>query len=125
MLCGGDLFDVLQHGQRDAEKMRRQMAQEGLAGEDLQQLLHTIEPTRIAHRLAPERTWLFSGRYDTVVPLKNANLLAAAIRLSHDHHVIYDVDHYSGVVRIPEMVTRIQTELKTIVIEKLASATKP
>ena len=122
MLCGGDLYDVLQHGKRDAENMRRQMAEEGLAGEDLRQLLHTIEPTRIAHRLRPDQTWLFSGRFDTVVPLKNANLLAASIQLSDEHHVIYDVDHYSGVVRIPEMVTRIQTELKAIGADKSAAA---
>jgi hypothetical protein len=118
MLCGGDLYDVLQHGKRDAENMRRQLANEGLSGEDLRKLLHTIEPTRIAHRLPPERTWLFSGRFDTVVPLSNANLLASAIHLSDDHHVIYDVDHYSGVVRIPEMVQRIQKEVQSIAAAK-------
>jgi len=119
MLCGGDLFDVLQHGKRDAENMRRQMAEEGLAGEDLRQLLYTIEPTRIAHRLPPDQTWLFSGRFDTVVPMKNANLLASSIQLTHDHHVIYDVDHYSGVIRIPEMVERIQKEVTLIAAGKL------
>ncbi len=112
MLCGGDLYDVLQTGKRDAEKMRRQMAEEGLQGEELKTLLYSIEPTRIAHRLDPKRTWLFSGRYDDVVPLANANLLAQAAKLTPEHHVLYDADHYSGVIRIPEMVKRMQDEIK-------------
>jgi pimeloyl-ACP methyl ester carboxylesterase len=114
MLCGGDLYNVLQTGKRDSEKMRRQMAEEGLAGEELRQLLYTIEPTRIAHRLQPQRTWLFSGRFDDVVPLANANLLAKAANLSAEHHVLYDVDHYSGVTRIPEMIKRIQDEINAL-----------
>ncbi len=114
MLCGGDLYNVLQTGKRDAEKMRRQMADEGLQGEELKTLLYSIEPTRIAHRLDPKRTWLFSGRYDDVVPLANAKLLAQAAKLTSEHHVLYDADHYSGVIRIPEMVKRMQDEIDVL-----------
>lgn len=111
MLCGGDLYQVLQTGQRDAANMRRKMAEEGLEGEALRQLLWTIEPLRVAHRLPPQRTWLFSGRYDDVVPLANAELLAKAAHLGPEHHILYDADHYSGVVRIPEMIDRMRTEM--------------
>jgi hypothetical protein len=114
MLCGGDLFQVLQTGKRDAAKMRRQMADEGLEGETLRDLLHSIEPTRIAHRLDANRTWLFSGRFDDVVPLANANLLADSAGLSPDHHLLYDADHYSGVIRIPEMIKKLQLEMQIL-----------
>jgi hypothetical protein len=102
MLCGGDLYNVLQTGKRDAEKMRRQMAEEGLAGEELRQLLYSIEPTRIAHRLHPQHT------------LANANVLAKVANLPAEHHVLYDADHYSGVIRIPEMIKRIQDEINVL-----------
>ncbi len=114
MLCGGNLFQVLQTGQRDAATMRRKMAEEGLEGDQLRQLLWTIEPTRVAHRLAPDRTWLFSGRFDDVVPLANAELLAKSAGLDADHHILYDADHYSGVARIPEMVQRVRAEMALI-----------
>ncbi len=114
MLCGGDLYDVLQHGDRDAAKMRRQLADEGLAGDKLRELLWSIEPTRVCHRLKPEQTWLFSGRFDSVVPIKNANVLAQHIGLPAEHHVLYDADHYSGVTKIPEMVKRVQDEISRL-----------
>lgn len=120
MLCGGDLYDVLENGKRDAANMRRQLANEGLAGDDLRELLQSIEPLRIAHRLSPQQTWLFSGQLDDVVPMKNANLLAQAARLTPEHHVLYDADHYSGVIYIPEMISRMQNEVQRLVEQRAA-----
>ena len=55
--------------------------QAGITDAQLKQLLWQIEPTRVAHRLDPQRTWLFSAEQDQVVPIANADALAKAAHL--------------------------------------------
>lgn len=114
MLSGGNLFDVLQQGDRDAEKMRQRLQQEGVTAEKLREMLYVVEPNRLAHRLRPHSTWLFSGRTDTVVPLESALSLVKAAKLPSEHHVILEADHYSGVVFIPDMIKRVHDEIQTL-----------
>ena len=76
LLAGGDLYDVIQSGQKDTAKVRQRLAEAGYTGQKLKDLLWPIEPTRVTHRLDPAKTWLFSATEDTIVPLKNAKLLA-------------------------------------------------
>lgn len=111
MLAGGDLFDIIQQGDRDAANLRRDLERHGLAGDRLREVIATVEPNRLAHRLDPRATWLFSGRTDTVVPLKNATSLARAAALGVDHHVILEADHYSGITLLPQMVQRVRGEI--------------
>ncbi len=101
MLAGGDLYDMLQHGQRDAAKVRMRLEEAGLTGEKLKSLIYHIEPNRLAHRYAAERTWLYSGTKDTVVPLRNAESLARAAGLTKTHHIHMNADHYSGIIYLP------------------------
>jgi dienelactone hydrolase len=68
LLAGGDLYGVLTEGRRDATKVRQAMMTEGMTDDSFRQLLQPIEPLRLAHRLDRQRVWLFSGRYDDVVP---------------------------------------------------------
>lgn len=70
LLAGGDLHGVMMQGKKDAAKMRQAFQQGGMTENELKQLLDTVEPLRLAHRLVPEKTWIFSGKYDDVVPLK-------------------------------------------------------
>lgn len=98
MLAGGQLYEVLQNGKRDAANIRERLAEAGLAGEALKEGLYTFEPNRLAHRLSPKTTWLFSGKHDTVVPLKYAESLASHIGLDAEHHVILPSNHYSGIL---------------------------
>jgi len=107
MLAGGDLFDVIQNGEKDATKMRKELAAAGYSGDKLKALLAPIEPTRIAHRLDPDRTWLYSALYDKVVPLKNAQLLAEAAGLDDAHHVKMLANHYSGAIYLPYLLTQV------------------
>ncbi len=67
-------------GKQDAANMRRELAERGIDDETVRRLLAAIEPLRLAHRLSPARTWMFSGKFDDVVPIKNSDLLAAAAR---------------------------------------------
>jgi hypothetical protein len=103
-LAGGDLVDVIQSGKKDAAKFREELVRNGLTDETIQELLSAVEPLRVAHRLEPERTWMFSGQFDDVVPLKNANKLAAAAKLDESHHIKMLANHYSGIVFLPSII---------------------
>ena len=107
MLAGGDLFGVIQNGQKDAANMRKDLAAAGFSGDKLKALLAPIEPTRIAHRLDPTRTWLYSAQFDQVVPLKNALLLAQAAGLDETHHTQMLANHYSGAIYVPYLLTQV------------------
>lgn len=111
MLAGGNLFEVIQKGDRDAAKLRERLYRDGLDDEKIKEILHGVEPNRLAHRLPRNATWLFSGIKDTVVPLENAKSLAKAASLESSHHILMDVDHYSGVVHLPKMIRRVRDEI--------------
>jgi dienelactone hydrolase len=110
-LAGGELHDLIEHGEQDAAKIRRKLAEAGVTGEKLREITSQVEPTRIAHRLPAERTWLYSGTRDKVVPLKNALALAQAAKLTDDHHVRMNADHYSGILFLPTILAHIREQL--------------
>jgi dienelactone hydrolase len=112
LLAGGQLHDIIQHGARDTAKVRRELEEAGLTDEKLSVLLATIEPTRIAHRVDPQRTWLYTGLKDTVIPLKNATALAEAARLDDLHHVRMNADHYSGIIYVPFVLKHISDQIE-------------
>ncbi len=101
MLAGGDLYDVIQNGQRDSAKVRERLEKAGLTGEKLKSLVNHIEPNRIAHRYNAHRTWLYSGTRDTVVPPTSSESLAKAAGLTKMHHIQMNADHYSGIIYLP------------------------
>lgn len=111
MLAGGDLYGLISNGEKAAAEVREDLKKLGIAGEALRAILWPVEPTRIAHRLAPERTWLYSGTKDTVVPMKNAKALARAAKLEESHHICFTADHYSGVVFFPMVLSHIRKQI--------------
>lgn len=112
LLAGGDLFDVIENGREDAARFREELSRIGLKGEGLRAALHAIEPTRIAHRLQPSRTWLYSADYDTVIPPRNGRLLAEAAGLGESHHIRLAADHYSGIIYLPFVLKRIAQSME-------------
>lgn len=114
MLAGGDLFDVIMSGARDAAEYRKSLAAAGFTDERLKSELRKIEPNRLAHRLNPDRTWLYSGKFDTVVPIKNARILAQAAKLDSTHHIEMMADHYSGIVYVPFVLQQMSAKLKAV-----------
>jgi len=114
MLAGGNLYEMIQKGQRDTARVRQRLTEAGVSDEQLKKLTASIEPTRVAHRLDPKRTWLFSGIRDTVVPMENALALAKAARLPTNHHVKMPTDHYTGIVLLPSMCRLIAKQVKTL-----------
>ena len=112
LLAGGGLYDVIQNGKKDAAGFRREMEAAGLTGDKLKALVNTVEPTRIAHRLNPKTTWLYTGRFDTVVPPANSRLLARAAKLDSSHHIEMLANHYSGIVFVPYLLAHIQQQIQ-------------
>ena len=100
-LAGGDLYSVLMDGKREAAQVRAELMQGGISESDVKEMITSIEPLRLAHRIDPKRTWLFSALYDEVVPPRNAKLFASAAQLDPTHHLEMEANHYSGVVFLP------------------------
>ncbi len=121
LLAGGDLNLVLSRGQRDAAKVRERLVGAGFDGERLRELLWQVEPLRVADRLVPERTWLYSGRFDTVIPLESATRLAEAVPLPAGHHVVYAIDHYSGVLILPVIVGHMAEQVRGVARDEAAA----
>jgi hypothetical protein len=108
LLCGGDLHGVLTSGNRDAEKTLTRLLASGVSEVELKDALRQVEPLRIAHRMSPEKTWLYSGTFDQVVLPKYSHRLAQAIDLNADHHIQMLATHYSGVVFLPGVLEQIR-----------------
>ena len=111
MLAGGDLAGVLAAGKQDAEKLRQRLEAAGMDETAIRDTLHRIEPLRLAHRFDPDRTWIFSGRFDDVVPPRHADILAAAAGLDESHHLRMYANHYSGIVFLPAVLAHMRTHL--------------
>ena len=120
VLAGGNLFELIQNGKKDAAKVRQELADAGLKGQQLKDAIDRIEPMRVAHRLAPTRTWLFSGTLDTVVPIENAIALANAIPLAPSHHIQMLANHYTGIIYLPMVLGEIQQQVTTLGPRRLA-----
>lgn len=103
-LAGGDLFEMVMHGGKDAGKVRAEMLRAGWTSETIRAALWSIEPTRIAHRLDPQRTWLYTGLLDVVVPARCADALARAAGLDETHHIRFWAGHYSAAIFMPWVV---------------------
>ncbi len=111
LLAGGDIHSVLMNGQRDAVKVRAEFQKTGLSDDELKQLISTIEPLRLAHRLKAEQTWLYSGAFDEVVPLQNCKRFADAAKLPEKHHITMLANHYSGILFLPPVLQEISDRI--------------
>ena len=111
LLAGGDIHSVLMNGKRDAAKVLAELKSGGLTDDDLKEMFHTIEPLRLAHRVNPEQTWLFTGMFDEVVPPKNAEAFAAAAKLNNKHHIKMLANHYSGVIFLPLFLQQMREQI--------------
>jgi dienelactone hydrolase len=112
LLAGGNLPEVIFQGKKDAAKVRERLENAGVSREQIMEHARQIEPLRLAHRVRPEVTWLFSGQFDDVVPPACSHAFAKAASLPADHHIEMPVNHYSGVVLLPKVLKDIATAMK-------------
>jgi dienelactone hydrolase len=108
LLAGGNLADVIQQGAKDAAMLRRQLESAGISVDEIVRLARGVEPMRLAHRVDAGSTWLFSAKFDEVVPPKCSLAFAEAAGLQAvNHHYALPVGHYSAAVLLPAMMKRI------------------
>lgn len=112
MLAGGDLAGVILQGGDVAARIRQRLTQMGVTEAEIKQLARPVEPLRLAHRLNPERTWVYTAKYDQIVPTENANRLVQAAGLPQGHHVTLLADHYTGVVYYTLLLNQMVEKLK-------------
>ncbi len=124
LLAGGDVYSVVKNGEREAAKIREAIISKGESEEELKQAAWSIEPTRLAHRLNPERTWLYSGLFDQVVPIENARLLAKSAGLKGNHHFQMPADHYTGILLLPGILDQMSAEILEIPVDQVNSPLK-
>jgi dienelactone hydrolase len=113
LLAGGNLHDVVDKGAKDAAKVRERLASIGVTSDQIRELARPVEPLRLAHRLNPAHTWLYSGKYDDVVPPACSFALAEAAKLPEGHHIEMPADHYSGIIFLPMVMTEIRKNMLT------------
>lgn len=111
MVAGGDLYSLLEHGQRESADLKRRLDEVGYTGEKLRQILDLVEPNHLAHRIDPQRTWLYSATQDQVVPLANALSFKEAARLSDDHHIRLWGDHVTTIVYFPVIADHVVQQM--------------
>lgn len=112
MVAGGDLHHLVVNGQREAGKLRDMLAEAGYTGDKLKDLFYQVEPLRLAHRLDPATTWMYTATRDQVVPPIHAFKLAQAAKLADDHHIQLLADHYTGIVYLPIVVDSMSKKIR-------------
>ncbi len=111
LLAGGNLHDVVLNGAKDAANTRKKLAAAGVTEDQIKELARHVEPLRLAHRIHPAETWLYSGKFDDVVPPRCSLALAKAARLPEGHHIELPADHYSGAIYLPQVVEQIRRQM--------------
>lgn len=114
LLAGGNLHEVVMQGKKDAAKFRERLESIGIRGEKIRELASPVEPMRVAHRLNPQTTWLYSGKYDDVVPPACSTALAVAAGLPPGHHIEMAADHYSGILYLPAVIAEIRSRMDPV-----------
>lgn len=106
MLAGGRLSDVLTQGSKDAAALRQKLLAAGVDDAEMKRLFQQIEPMRLAHRVNAASTFLFSGKFDEVVPPACSDAYAKAANLG-SNHLVLPVGHYTAAVMFPMMLTKV------------------
>lgn len=125
LLAGGDLQEVVLNGAKDAAKVRRKLAEAGVTEEQIKEIAREVEPLRLAHRINPATTWLYSGKFDDVVPPRCSLALANAAKLPTGHHVELDADHYSGIIYLPSLLKQMAQQMSEPVAAEPQEETPP
>ena len=111
LLAGGNLHQVVMNGTKDAAKVRERLEALGISAQQIEDLSRPVEPLRLASRINPQTTWLYSGKYDDVVPPACSFALADAAKLPTGHHIELLADHYSGVIFLPMIMVEIRKRM--------------
>jgi dienelactone hydrolase len=112
VLAGGDLNALLASGAPEIAKTRAKLAAAGVTDAQIQEAAAQLEPLRLAHRINAKQTWLYTGRFDTVVPPHCSLALARAASLPADHHIELPASHYTAVLYLPKLIEEISANMR-------------
>lgn len=101
LLGGGNVTNIIEHGQKDAANFRQTLERYGIDQAKRAELITPLEPLTIADRLNPKTTWLLAARNDTVVQPANALALADAVGLDETRFVQLPGNHYTASLALP------------------------
>ena len=104
LLAGGNLEDVIFSGSKEAVKMREKLSAAGLTNDQIREFAHQADPLRVATRIRPDNTWLYSAQFDSVVPPACCQALAKAAHLPKDHFIEFAANHYTGIIFLPSVI---------------------
>lgn len=111
LLAGGNLHEVVLNGTKDAANIRDKLAAAGVTEQQIKNFARLVEPLRLAHRIDPQQTWLYSAKYDEVVPPQCSLALATAAKLPEEHHIQLAANHYSGIIYLPQVIKQIHQRM--------------
>lgn len=111
LLAGGNLHEVVLSGAQDAAKLRAKLTAAGVTEQQIIEAARQVEPLRLAHRIDPTATWLYSGKHDDVVPPACSLAFVQAAKLPAEHHIVLDADHYSGIIYLPRVVKQMYSHM--------------
>jgi dienelactone hydrolase len=112
LLAGGNIADVLLTGAQDAARFRNKLTKVGVTEAQIKEMTQIIEPMRLAHRVDASKTWLFSGKFDDVVPPRCSHSFAKAASLPDGHHLVMPVGHYTAAVLLPIALNQIGNAMR-------------
>lgn len=112
MVSGGNLYELITKGNREAAEMREKLAAAGYEGDKLKALVAPIEPLRLAHRYDKKNTWLYTADRDQIVPPEHAEALRKAAGLDPGQQLMLPANHYTGIIYVPLIVKDIARKIR-------------
>jgi dienelactone hydrolase len=113
LLAGGNLEDVLFSSSKEAVKIRAKLGAAGVTNDQIRLFAHEADPLRVAGRIRPENTWLYSAQFDSVVSPSCCQALAKAAHLPNDHFIQFAGNHYTGIIFLPSVIHDISQQMTT------------
>jgi len=113
MVAGGDLYTLLERGQRESADLKRRLDEVGYTGDKLREAMAAVEPNRLAHRINAERCWLYSAEQDQVVPMANALSFKRAAKLPDDHHIRLWGDHVTTILYFHPLADQVVKQINS------------
>jgi dienelactone hydrolase len=104
LLAGGNLEDVVFSDSKEAMKLREKLSAAGVTNDQIREFAHQADPLRVACRIRPDNTWLYSAQFDSVVPPASCQALAKAAHLPKDHYIEFAGTHYTGIIFLPSVI---------------------
>lgn len=111
LLSGGDLKEILSLPNREVVPIYKALnSANGEQAKEIDRLIGLLEPLNYAEKLSQSgrnsKIMLFNAEKDTIIPPKNFQALADALKLTRgkNHFILPNADHYTASASIPDVL---------------------